>query len=249
MNERRGFLAAAGVVAVSSLSGCATSASGPTAAQVAGSQQGGACSVFDPARQGATSPDQALQMLKDGNERFASGRSIHCDYLAQVKATAGGQAPFAAIVGCIDSRVPPEMVFDQQLGAIFAARIAGNFVNTDIIGSLEFATKLAGAKLIVVLGHTECGAVKGAVDDAKMGNLTATLANIRPSVIKIKGVEGPQTSKNKKLVQAVADQNAKDAAALLLQRSEVLRGLVAEGKLKVVSAMHDVGTGKITWFA
>lgn len=188
-------------------------------------------------------------MLKDGNGRFASGRSIHCDDLAQVKATAGGQAPFAAIVGCIDSRVPPEMVFDQQLGAIFAARIAGNFVNTDIIGSLEFATKLAGAKLIVVLGHTECGAVKGAVDDAKMGNLTATLANIRPSVIKIKGVEGPQTSKNKKLVQAVADQNAKDAAALLLQRSEVLRGLVAEGKLKVVSAMHDVGTGKITWFA
>lgn len=186
-------------------------------------------------------------MLQEGNARFASGKSVNCDLLAQVRATADGQAPFAAVVGCIDSRVPPELVFDQQIGAIFAARIAGNFVNTDIIGSLEFATKLAGAKLIVVLGHTECGAIKGAVDDAKLGNLTAALANIRPSVIKIKAVDGPQTSKNKKLVQAVADQNAKDAVAMLTARSEVLRELVSEGKLKIVSAMHDIGTGKISW--
>ena len=126
--------------------------------------------------------------------------------------------------------------------------MAGNFVNTDIIGSLEFATRLALAKLIVVLGHTECGAIKGAVDDAKLGNLTAMLENIRPSVIKVKGIEGPQSSKNKKLVQAVADQNAKDAAALLTARSDVLRELVGQGKLKIVSAMHDVGTGKVTWF-
>jgi carbonic anhydrase len=105
--------------------------------------------------------------------------------MAQVRATATGQAPFAAIVGCIDSRVPPELIFDQQIGDIFAARVAGNFVNTDIIGSLEFATKLAGAKAIVVLGHSDCGAIKGAIDDAKLGNLTATLANIRPSVTKV----------------------------------------------------------------
>lgn len=187
-------------------------------------------------------------MLQEGNARFVSGRSINCDLLAQVRATADGQAPFAAVVGCIDSRVPPELVFDQQIGAIFAARVAGNFVNTDIIGSLEFATKLAGAKLIVVLGHTECGAVKGAVDDAKLGNLTATLANIRPSAMKITAIEGPQTSKNKKLVQAVADQNARDAAAMLTSRSDVLRGLIGEGKLRIVSAMHDVGSGRITWF-
>lgn len=241
MNDRRGFLAAASAVAASGLAACASSGK-PESAPVAG-----ACVAFDPSRQAATTPDQALQLLQEGNARFTSGKSVNCDLLAQVRATAGGQAPFAAVVGCIDSRVPPELVFDQQIGAIFAARVAGNFVNTDIIGSLEFATKLAGAKLIVVLGHTECGAIKGAVDDAKLGNLTAMLANIRPSVIKIAAVEGPQTSKNKKLVQAVADQNAKDAAAMLMARSEVLRDLVSEGKLKVVSAMHDVATGKITW--
>jgi carbonic anhydrase len=244
MNERRGFLAAAGAFAASGLAACA----GPGGPQRDGPNVAGVCAAFDKSRQEGTTPDQALQMLQDGNVRFASGRSVNCDLLAQVRATADGQAPFAAVVGCIDSRVPPELVFDQQIGDIFAARIAGNFVNTDIIGSLEFATKLAGAKLIVVLGHTECGAVKGAVDDAKLGNLTATLANIRPSIIKIKAVDGPQTSKNKKLVQAVADQNARDAAAMLSARSEVLRELVSEGKLKIVSAMHDVGTGKIVWF-
>lgn len=244
MNDRREFLAAAGVFAATGLlAGCAGSPQANSPAVAA------ACSPFDKPRQQSVGPDQALQLLKDGNARFTSGTSINCDRLAQVKATAQGQAPFAAVVGCIDSRVPPELVFDQQIGDIFAARVAGNFVNTDIIGSLEFATKLAGAKLIVVLGHTECGAVKGAVDDAKLGNLTATLANIRPSLVKIAPVDGPQTSKNKQLVQALADQNAKDAAAMLSARSEVLRELVAAGQLKIVAAMHDVGTGKISWLA
>ena len=245
MNERRGFLTAVGALAVSSLGACASQGTGQ------GRSMGNSevCTTFDKTRQASTTPDMALAMLKEGNVRFVNGTSVNCDLRAQVMATADGQAPFAAVVGCIDSRVPPELVFDQQIGDIFAARIAGNFVNTDIIGSLEFATKLAGAKLIVVLGHTECGAIKGAVDDAKMGNLTATLANIRPAVAKIKGIEGPHTSKNKKLVQAVADQNARDAAAMLFARSDVLRELVAEGKLKIVSAMHDVGTGRITWFS
>jgi carbonic anhydrase len=244
---RRGFLTAAGALAATGLGACASPESGaPSPKASAADVQ--ACQVFDKARQSGVTPDMALDMLQRGNARFVAGTSIHCDLRAQVRDTSGGQAPFAAVVGCIDSRVPPELVFDQRIGDIFAARIAGNFVNTDIIGSLEFATQLAGAKLVVVLGHTECGAVKGAVDDAKLGNLTATLANIRPSVARIQPVEGPQTSKNKKLVQAVADQNAKDAASLLLQRSEVMRGLVAQGKLKVVSAMHDVSTGKITWF-
>jgi carbonic anhydrase len=245
MNNRRGFLSAAGVLAASGLAACA----GPGARTLDDPKTAGVCAALDKARQDSVTPDQALQMLQEGNARFASGKSIQCDLLAQVRATAEVQAPFAAVVGCIDSRVPPELVFDQQLGDIFAARIAGNFVNTDIIGSLEFATKLAGAKLIVVLGHTECGAIKGAVDDAKLGNLTATLANIRPAVIKISPVDGPQTSKNKRLVQAVADQNAQDAAAMLVARSEVLRALMGEGKLKIVAAMHDIGTGKITWFS
>lgn len=241
MNNRRRFLSAASAFATASLCGCASHSSPTSSPQ--------ACAVFDAARQASVTPDQALQKLKDGNARFAAGTIVNCDLMAQVRATAGGQAPFAAVVGCIDSRVPPELVFDQKIGDLFVARIAGNFVNTDIIGSLEFATALAGAKLIVVLGHTECGAIKGAVDNAQLGNLTAMLANIRPSVLKVKGVEGPQNSGNKKLVQAVADQNVQDAAAMLTARSEVLSKLVAGGKLKVVSAMHDISTGRISWMA
>ena len=140
------------------------------------------CQIFTKDRQAALSPTEALARLKAGNERFVAGKSINCDLMAQVRATATGQAPYACIVGCIDSRVPPELVFDQRLGDVFTARIAGNFVNTDIIGSLEFGTRLVGAKLVVVLGHSDCGAIKGAIDGAELGLLTATLANIKPAV-------------------------------------------------------------------
>ncbi len=154
MNPRRSFLSAAGAFAAAGITTSAAQAQ-------AGSPSAMSCMVYDKDRQKKITPNEALSQLKAGNERFVAGKSINCDLMAQVKATAEGQAPFAAIVGCIDSRVPPELVFDQRIGDVFAARIAGNFVNTDIIGSLEFATKLAGAKLIVVLGHSECGAVKG----------------------------------------------------------------------------------------
>jgi carbonic anhydrase len=206
------------------------------------------CAVFDKARQSAITPEEAMARLEDGNARFVAGETVNCDLMAQVRATATGQAPFAAVVGCIDSRVPPELVFDQRIGDIFSARIAGNFVNTDIIGSLEFATRLAGAKLIVVLGHSECGAVKGAIDNAELGNLTATLANIRPAIQQTIGIPGEHSSKNHQLVQAVADTNAKLAATMLLDRSVVLSELVDAGALKVVAAMHDVGNGKVTFF-
>lgn len=207
------------------------------------------CAVFTKDTQSATTPDQALARLKEGNARFLAGRSIHCDLRTQVKATASGQAPFAAILGCMDSRVPPELVFDQRLGDIFAVRIAGNFVNKDILGSLEYATKVAGAKLIVVLGHTDCGAVKGAVDDVKLGNLTAALANIRPAVLEVTGVEGERNSKNKAFVQGVSDRNARDAAAMLTSRSSVMAALVEGGQLKIASAMHDVSTGAVSWLS
>ena len=154
------------------------------------------CVVFDAARQSAKTPDAALQRLMDGNARLLAGKTVNCDLLAQIEATAAGQAPFAAIVGCIDSRVPPELVFDQRLGSVFAARIAGNFVNTDIIGSLEFATAAAGAKLVLVLGHSECGAIKGAIDNVQLGNLTATLSNIWPAVEATAGIPGERNSKN-----------------------------------------------------
>jgi carbonic anhydrase len=204
-----------------------------------------ACSVFTAARQQSTTPDGALQLLKDGNARFVSGKTINCDLLAQVRATSNAQAPFAAIVGCIDSRVPPELVFDQRIGDVFVARIAGNFVNDDIIGSLEFATKVAGAKAIVVLGHSECGAIKGGVDGAKLGLLTKMLENFNPAIEATRAVEGERSSKNKKLVQAVADMNATLAAKKLTDRSEVLRELVAQKQLVIAAAMHDIGTGTV----
>ena len=219
-----------------------------SAALAAGAQAQQSCEVFTSATQGAVTPDGALKMLKDGNDRFVAGNTRNCDLRKQVKDTSTQQSPVAVIVGCIDSRVPPEFVFDQRLGDIFAARIAGNFVNTDILGSLEFATAAAGAKLIVVLGHTECGAIKGAVDDVKLGNLTAMLANFKPSMSKLK-YTGVPSSKDKKLVQQLADQNAQDAAQMIMDRSEVIAKLVKDGKVKIVSAMHDLSNGKVTWFA
>ena len=216
-------------------------------AAASGAQAQDACTVFTPARQQATSPEHALRMLQEGNERFVSGKTINCDLMAQVRATANGQAPFAAIVGCIDSRVPPELVFDQRLGAIFAARIAGNFVNTDIIGSLEFSCKLAGAKAIVVLGHSDCGAIKGAIDQAQLGNLTEMLSHIEPAVAATK-FAGKRTSEDKKLVQAVADTNAQLAARMILSRSPVLKEMADKQEIVVAAAMHDIETGRVSFF-
>ena len=207
------------------------------------------CAVATKETQAATTADQALLRLKAGNERFRTGRSLHCDLVGQIKATAKGQAPFAAVLGCMDSRVAPELVFDQQLGDILTVRVAGNIVNTDNLGSLEYATKVLGTKLIVVLGHSECGAIKGAIDDVKLGNVTALLSNIRPAVLKVAAGDGDHTSKNKKFVQEVADQNARDAASLLTARSEVLAAQLKEHQIKIVSAMHDVSTGAIRWLA
>lgn len=207
------------------------------------------CAVATKETQAATTADQALLRLKAGNERFRTGRSLHCDLVGQIKATAKGQAPFAAVLGCMDSRVAPELVFDQQLGDILSVRVAGNIVNTDNLGSLEYATKVLGTKLIVVLGHSECGAIKGAIDDVKLGNVTALLSNIRPAVLKVAAGDGDHTSKNKKFVQQVADQNARDAASLLTAHSELLAAQVVEHQIRIVSAMHDVGTGAIRWLA
>ena len=231
MFSRRTFVGAAAVLA----------ATGTAQAQ-------DACMVISKDAQTAATPDAAIAALKAGNERFVAGKSVNCDLMSQVKATATGQYPVAAVVGCIDSRVPPELVFDQKLGAIFAARVAGNFVNTDILGSLEFACKLTGSKAIVVLGHTDCGAIKGAVDQAKLGNLTEMLKNFDPAVAVTK-IEGERSSKNKKLVQAVADNNAKLTAQLILARSPVLKEMADKKQIAVVAAMHDLTTGKVTFFS
>ena len=226
-----------------SISGIAAMAAGAVATAADAKDQ---CVAFTPELQAAKTPELALKRLQDGNARFVAGRALHCDLLEQVRSTAQQQAPFVAVLGCIDSRVPPELVFDQNIGDMFVARIAGNIASTDIIGSLEFATAVAGAKLIVVLGHSECGAIKGAIDDVKLGNLTSVLQQIRPALAQL-NYTGVVSSKDKALVQRVADRNAKDAAAQLTGRSEVMAGLVREGKLKIVYAMHDVGTGRVAW--
>ena len=150
-------------------------------------------------------------------------------------------------LGCIDSRVPPEIVFDQGIGDVFAPRIAGNFVNTDILGSMEFAAAAAGSKLIVVLGHTECGAVKGACDAVELGNLTQTLSNISPAIYAVRDVAGDRNSKNAAFVDAVAHMNVRMTVKNILDRSTVLAGLVAKGDLKIVGAMHDISTGVVTF--
>ncbi len=197
--------------------------------------------------QSATTPQKALQMLKEGNARFIQGNMTQRDLMQQVKATGAGQFPFAAIVGCIDSRASNELIFDQGIGDIFSARIAGNFVNDDILGSLEFACAAAGAKLILVLGHTECGAVKGACDDVVLGNLTQTLANIKPAVAAVSGYDSDRSSKNAKFVQTVADKNVVLTVERIRRRSSILRGMVDKGQIGLAGAMYDVHNGKVTF--
>ncbi|HEU0085307.1 MAG TPA: carbonic anhydrase family protein [Bradyrhizobium sp.] len=207
------------------------------------------CAVFTPERQKSTAPDEAIARLKAGNERFTAGKPVNCDLLAQVKQTANNQSPFAAIVGCIDSRVPPELVFDQRIGDVFCARVAGNCVNTDIIGSLEYSTKVSGAKAIVVLGHNFCGAIKSAVDDVKLGNITALLKNFRPALATLKPSDGHRDSHNVELVQKVAEANARLTAASLPKRSKIIRALVDSGEVKIAAAMHDITTGQVSWLS
>jgi carbonic anhydrase len=211
----------------------------PTVASAAG---GNALTRED---QAAITPAKALSMLKRGNQRFVSGDMTNTDYVAQVKQTSDGQFPFAAIVSCLDSRIPPAIVFDRGIGDLFVARVAGNFVNDDILGSLEFAAKLAGSKIIVVMGHTECGAVMGACDGAQLGLLTTTLANINPAVQAKAGNYSPANSSNDKFVDAVAEENVRLNMQKLRDRSIVLREMIDKGEIALVGAMYDIDTGKV----
>jgi carbonic anhydrase len=198
------------------------------------------------AEQQAMTPAQALVLLKAGNERFAAGQSRTYDYRAQAVATATGQYPFATVLSCIDSRSAPEVIFDLSIGDAFVPRIAGNIATPELIGSMEFACKVAGAKVIVVMGHTECGAVKGACDDVKLGNLSLVMADINPAVAAVL-TSGDRTSKNKAFVQQVALENVRLNIALIRARSPVLAEMEAKGELVIVGAMHDLATGVVSW--
>jgi carbonic anhydrase len=239
--DRRGFLKSvgAGLIATGAVSGIALSTRSALAAQTAVTQT--------KETQAATTPEKALQMLKDGNARFVQGKMLERNYMQQVKATGDGQFPFAAVVGCIDSRASNELIFDQGIGDIFSARVAGNFINDDMLGSLEFACAAAGAKLILVVGHSECGAIKGACDDVVLGNLTQTLANLKPAVAAVSGHQSDRSSGNAAFVQAVADKNVVLTLERIRERSAILRGMADNGDIGLAGAMYDVHTGQVTF--
>lgn len=200
--------------------------------------------------QATMTPQKSLQFLKEGNLRFQNNLKANRNLLEQVNDTSDGQFPFATILSCIDSRVSAELVFDQGLGDIFSVRIAGNFVNEDILGSMEFACKLAGTKLIVVLGHTSCGAVKGACDDAKMGNLTTMLAKIKPAVNAVAEPKDAslRNSKNLEFVDNVAEKNVFLTMENIRKHSPILKEMEDNNEIDIVGGMYDINTGAVTFF-
>ncbi|MGJ8658322.1 carbonic anhydrase family protein [Cellulophaga fucicola] len=200
--------------------------------------------------QSTMTPEKSLRFLKEGNQRFQNNLKANRNLLEQVNDTSDGQFPFATILSCIDSRVSSELVFDQGLGDIFSVRIAGNFVNEDILGSMEFGCKLAGTKLIVVLGHTSCGAIKGACDNAELGNLTAMLSKIKPAVNAVKEPkeEDLRNSKNLEFVDNVAAKNVQLTIDRIVAESEVLAEMQSKGEIKIVGAMYDINSGAVNFY-
>jgi carbonic anhydrase len=199
--------------------------------------------------QATMTPEKSLIYLKEGNARFQQNLKSNRNLMEQVIDTSDGQFPFATILSCIDSRVSAELVFDQGLGDVFSIRIAGNFINSDILGSMEFACKLAGTKLIVVLGHTACGAVKGACDDAKLGNLTGMLAKIKPAVKAVSepSDNGLRNSSNNEFVDSVAAKNVELSIQNIMKQSPVLAEMQNKGEIKIIGAMYDINTGEVTF--
>ena len=201
--------------------------------------------VLTPEERAKLTPDQILQQLKEGNERFRTNNSTQRDHSAQIRNSAVGQYPKAVVLSCLDSRVPVEDVFDQGLGDVFVGRVAGNFVNEDLLGSMEFACKLSGAKLILVMGHQHCGAIKGAIDDVKLGNLTALLTKIKPAVEISQDYIGEKTTKNEAFVRLVAQNNVKLTIQNIRQKSPILREMEQKGEIKIVGAFYTLTKGEL----
>ena len=200
------------------------------------------------AQQQAITPAQALAQLEAGNARFAVGQSLHHNWPQQVAATAGGQYPVAIVLSCVDSRASSEIIFDQGLGEIFNARIAGNIVNDDIIGSMEFACKVAGAKLIAVVGHSHCGAIKGACSGVQLGHLTGLLGKIQPSVAEAKAKLPGVAVTDSKLIEEAAELNVHHVVQQIREQSPVLRELIDAGKIGIVGGIYDLDSGKVQFF-
>jgi carbonic anhydrase len=232
--NRRNFLKAAGIV-------MATTALGATPADPVHA------AALSQGQRDKMTPDDIVAVMKKGNERFRVGKESPHNYLAQQKASAKGQYPAAVILSCIDSRAPAETIMDLGIGDVFNARVAGNIANDDILGSMEFACKLAGAKVVLVMGHTACGAIKGAIDTAQLGNLTGLLTKIRPAV-EATQYSGERSSKNYAFVDAVARKNVELAMADIRKRSAVLAELESAKTVKIVGSMYNLETGVVEFF-
>jgi len=198
--------------------------------------------------QAAITPSMALTLLNEGNKRFVNNLKVNRNLLQQANESSDGQHPFAVILSCIDSRTSAELIFDQGLGDIFSVRIAGNIINEDILGSMEFACKVAGSKIIVVLGHTKCGAVIGACDHIEMGNLTALLTKIRPAVDDETLTKENRNSKNSVFVENVATINVKRTVKSIMQRSPILKEMIESGQIGIVGGTHDISTGEVNFY-
>ena len=204
--------------------------------------------TFNKELQQNLTPQQALEILKDGNERFVNNLKINRNLLQQVNETRDGQWPFAVVLSCIDSRTSAELVFDQGLGDIFSIRIAGNVINDDIIGSMEFGCKVAGAKIIVVLGHSKCGAIKGACDHVKLGKLSGLLNKIEPAIEAEKTTSNNRTSSNADFVENVAAINVQQNVNAILEKSAILKEMAENGEINIIGAMYDVTVGKVEFY-
>lgn len=233
--DRRSFLAAG-------LGACAITPLAPRFLQLATSLSG---SLTKEQRDSMT-PSQVIDELKKGNERFRSAKMAPRNYLAEKRTSASGQYPAAVILGCLDSRVPAEIIFDTGIGDTFIGRVAGNVVNDDMLGSMEFACAVSGAKVVLVLGHTACGAVKGAIDDVVLGNLTGLLARIKPA-IPATNFDGEKSSKNAAYVDAVARNNVVLGLGEIRRRSPILEELEKKGSIKIAGAMYELATGMVAF--
>jgi carbonic anhydrase len=201
--------------------------------------------VLTQEEQAALTPNDVLTALKQGNKRFLAGTVTHRDHSAQVRKAANGQFPKAIILSCVDSRIPVEDVFDRGIGDIFVARVAGNFENTDILGSMEFATRVSGAKLILVMGHSDCGAVKAAIDGVELGNITEMLENIKPAIDSLASYKGDKTSANSEFVRLVTERNIQISMDDIRKRSPVIKEMEQQGDVAIAGAVYDMSTGVI----
>ena len=201
--------------------------------------------VLTAAEQQALTPDMVIQSLKNGNKRYMNNDLTERDHSALVRSAAGGQYPKAVILSCLDSRVNVEDVFDKGIGDLFVGRVAGNFVNEDLLGSMEFGCKVSGAKLILVLGHESCGAIKAAIDDVKLGNITAMLSKIKPAVAKSQDFQGEKTSKNNAYVEYVAKNNIINTIETIKLKSPILKEMSDKGEIKIVGAYYNIKTGEV----